>query len=169
MIFLRHIWPDSTETHFTVLKSTGIPLFTSVPQIWNSHTSGESRYQIMRELPHKWKLKLHHVGDPIKKTCRPVQVRIHHSCVELVFFRWKGQCATEIQLLNTPHDRLSGRQAMTPLWCSSTNTLCFPKKKLARALSRAGVGGDSDTCHQVYVVAWQRWLRLLSIQALICS
>ena len=58
-------------------------------------------------------------------------------------FRWKGQCATEIQLLKTPHDRRSchGRQAMTPLWCSSIKTLCFPKKKkLARELSRPGWG-----------------------------
>ena len=47
-------------------------------------------------------------------------------------FRWKGQCATEIQLLNTPHDRrcCHGRQAMTPLWCNSINTLCFPQKNL---------------------------------------
>ena len=45
-------------------------------------------------------------------------------------FRWKGQCATEIQLLNTPHDRRCcyGRQGMTPLWCSSINRLCFPPK-----------------------------------------
>ena len=45
-------------------------------------------------------------------------------------FRSKGQCATEIQLLNTPLDRrcCRGRQAMTPLWCSSINTLWFPQK-----------------------------------------
>ena len=45
-------------------------------------------------------------------------------------FRWKGQCATEIQLLNTPHDRrcCHGRQATTPFCCSSINTLCFPQK-----------------------------------------
>ena len=46
-------------------------------------------------------------------------------------FRWKWQCATEIQLLNTPHDRrcCHGRQAMTPLsWFSTINTLCFPQE-----------------------------------------
>ena len=45
-------------------------------------------------------------------------------------FRSKGQCATEIQLLNTPHDRqcCRGHQAMTPLWCSSINTLWFLQK-----------------------------------------
>ena len=40
------------------------------------------------------------------------------------------------------------------------------KKKLARALSPSGVGGDSDIYD--YVVTRERRLRLLSIQALIC-
>ena len=59
-------------------------------------------------------------------------------------FRSKGQCATEIQLLNTPHDRrcCCGRQAMTPLWCSSINTLWFPQK-LSRARSGPGVGATA--------------------------
>ena len=43
-------------------------------------------------------------------------------------FRWKGQCATEIQFLNTPHDWRNCRQPMTPLWCSSIDTLWFRKK-----------------------------------------
>ena len=49
--------------------------------------------------------------------------RTHH-------FHWKGQCATEIQVLNTPHERqcCHGHQAMMPLWRSSINTLCFPQK-----------------------------------------
>ena len=35
-------------------------------------------------------------------------------------------------------------------------------QKLARAFSRPGGGGDSDTCHRDNVVTWQRRLRLLS-------
>ena len=31
-----------------------------------------------------------------------------------------------------------------------------------------GCGGNSDTCHQDYVVTWQHGLQLLSIQVLIC-
>ena len=88
------------------------------------------------------------------------------------YLRWKGQRATEIELLNTPHDRPRCRQAMTPLWCSSINTLCFPQKnkqtKTGACTFATGVGGDSDTCQQDYVVTWQRQVRLLSIQGLIC-
>ena len=68
---------------------------------------------------------------------------IYHIC-RTHHFRWKGQCTTEIQLLNTPHDRrcCHGRQAMTPLWSSSINTLCFPQK-LALDFSRPGVGATT--------------------------
>ena len=39
---------------------------------------------------------------------------------------------------------LPKRQAMTTLWCSSIDTLCFPKKKkLARAISPPGVGATA--------------------------
>ena len=82
-----------------------------------------------RELALEQKLNLHQVGDPIK---------IHTDLFKYGYiplgrtrhFRCKGQCATEIQLLNTPHDRRCshGRQAMTPLWCNWINTLCFPQK-----------------------------------------
>ena len=68
------------------------------------------------------------------------------------------QCATEIQLLNTPRDQRHCRQAMTRLWCSSINTLCFLQKTGTRIFAR---GGDSDFCHQDYVVTWQHRLQLL--------
>ena len=54
---------------------------------------------------------------------------IYHMC-RTCHLHWKGQCATEIQLLNTPHDWrcCHSRQAMTQLWCSSINTHCFSQK-----------------------------------------
>ena len=66
---------------------------------------------------------------PLKDILTCSSTDIYHMC-RTRHFRWKGQCATEIQLLNTPRDRRGchGRQAMTPLWCRSINTLCFPQK-----------------------------------------
>ena len=144
----------------------GIPLFTSATShLKFAHercvTSSEHEGTLEQ------KLNLHQVGDPIKRhtdlfkygyICR--MCRAHH-------FRWKGQCPTEIQPLNTPHDRRYCRQAMTPFWCCPIDTLCFPKKTAACTFDTGG-GGNSDTCHQYYVVTWQRRLRLLLIQALIC-
>ena len=66
------------------------------------------------------------------------------SCIHRTrHFRWKWQCATETPPLNTPHDWRCCRQAMTPLRCSSIDTLCFPKKNPARALSPPGVGATA--------------------------
>ena len=103
---------------------------------------------------------------PLKDILTCSSTDIYHMC-RTRHFRWKWQCATEIQLLNTPHDRRGchGRQAMTPLWCGLINTLCFPQIWSTFA---TGGGGDSDTCHQDYVVTWQRRRRFLSFQALIC-
>ena len=77
-----------------------------------------------RAVHHKQKLNLHQVGEPIKR-----QVD-YNGCVELENspLSLEGQCATEIQLLNTPHDRLRCRQAM-PLLVQLINTHCFPQKK----------------------------------------
>ena len=126
----QHGWSYSTETHFTALKSMGIPLFTSpISHLKFAHmrcvtssswsTRGNSRLNksqtfIKRAIPSK---DIPTCSD----TDTSYMCRTRH-------FRWKGQCATEIQLLNTPHDRrcCHGHQAMTPLWCSSINTLCFP-------------------------------------------
>ena len=120
-----------------------------------------------RELPLEQKLNFHQVGYPIKRYTDLFKYGFHMCRTR--HFRSRGQCATEIQLLNTPHDRrcCRGRQAMMPLWCSSINTLWFPQKTVACTFA-AGRGGNSDTCHQDYVVTWQRRRRLLSIQALIC-
>ena len=124
------------------------------PHIWNSCTSGASRHHGTHEGTPAWtKAKPSWSGRSHWKTYRPVQVRIYTICVELAIFHSKGQCATEIQLLNTPHDRrcCRGRQAMTPLWCSSINMLWFPQKTVACTFA-PGAGGDSDTCHQDCVV-----------------
>ena len=142
------------------LKSMGITLFTSETSHWNSRTSSASHHQNTRELPLEQKLYFHQVGDPIKSTDIYRMGRTRR-------FRWKGQCATEIQPLITPHDWRCCRQTMMPLWCSSIDKLCFPLKTGACTFTTGG-GGNSDTCHQDYVVTWQRRLRLLSIQALIC-
>ena len=82
-----------------------------------------------RELPLEQKLNLHQVAIPLKDIPTCSSPDIYHMC-RTFYFRWKGQCATEIQLLNTPHDRrcCHGREAVTPLWCSSINTLCFLQK-----------------------------------------
>ena len=54
-----------------------------------------------------------------------------------------------------------------PLWCISINTSCFPQKTGARTFATE-CEGNSDTCHQGYVVTWQHVLRLRWNQALIC-
>ena len=56
-------------------------------------------------------------------------------------FRWKGQCATEIQLFNTPHDRRSCRHASDDATLMQFDSHALvPGKELARALSPPGVG-----------------------------
>ena len=82
-------------------------------------------------------------------------------------FHWNGQCASEIQLLNTPHDQLRCRHGkqMTPVWRSSISHAQSPAKTSTRIFV-TGDGGDCDTCHQDNLVTWQRRLRLLSIQTL---
>ena len=72
-------------------------------------------------------------------------------------FCWKGQCATEIQLLNTPDEwqccyvvkrwRRSGAVRLTR---SASH------KKTGAWTFATGGGGDSDTRHQDYMVTWQR-------------
>ena len=113
--------------------------------MWNSQTSGASRHRNTRELPIKQKVNLHQDqgGDHIKRYW-PVEEQVYIIVVvaRTRFFRRKGQCVTEMQLFNTPHDRRRCGEAMTPLWCSSINTLCFPQK-MARALSR--LRGDMAT------------------------
>ena len=105
------------------------------PHIWNSFSDGASRHKHTRELPLEQKLNLHQVGD------------IYHMC-RTRHLRWKGQRASEIQLLNTPHDRRRRNQTMAPLWCCSINTICFPTNKTKNKTKKMA--------------------RLLAIQALIC-
>ena len=88
---------------------------------------GASRHQNTRELPFEQKLNLRQVDDPIKNIPTCSSTDIYRIC-RTQRLRWKGQRATEIQPLNTPHDRRCCRQAMTPRWCSSIDTLCFPQK-----------------------------------------
>ena len=121
----------------TALTSMGVPLFTSAT----------SQLKFTKDIP----------------TCSSTD--IYRIC-RTRHFRWKGECATEIQLLNTPHNRRRCRQAMTTLMQFDWRAL-LPDKNGAWTFA-TGVGGDSDTCYQDYVVTWQRRLRLLSIQALIC-
>ena len=142
MLF-RHGWPDSTETQFWPWNQWESHCIHRWPHIWNSHTSGASRHQNTTEVPLEQKLNLHQVGDPIKRHTDLLNYwYIIHNIWWTCHFRSKGQCATEIQLLNTPHDRWRCRKAMTPLWCSSIDTLCT-RKKLARALSPLGVAATA--------------------------
>ena len=80
-----HGWPDSTETHITALKSTGILLFTSVTSHFNLRTSGVWYHQKTREFPLKQKLNLYQVGDPIKRHTDLFKYR-YINCVELAIF-----------------------------------------------------------------------------------
>ena len=67
------------------------------PHIWNSHercvTSSE------------------HEGIPAWTKGKPSSSTDIYRMCRTRHFRWKGQCATEIQLLNTPHDRRCCRHA----------------------------------------------------------
>ena len=113
------------------------------PHIWNSRTSGASRHHRAHEGTPAWtKAKPYSSGRSQLKdipTCSSTDT--YHMC-RTRHFRWKWQCATEIQFLNTPHDRrcCHGRQAMTPLWWSSINTLCFTQKAGAWTFATRGWG-----------------------------
>ena len=124
----QHGWPDSTETHFTALKSLGIPSFTSSTlHLKFAHerclTSSEHE-----GTPASTKAKTFIKSViPLNNIPTCSTMDIYRMC-RTRHFRWKGQCVTEIQLLNTPQDRRPYHQAMMPLWCSLINTLCFPQK-----------------------------------------
>ena len=92
------------------------------PHIWNSHTSGASRHHGAHEGTPAWTKAKPFIrwAIPLKDIPTCSSTDIYHMC-RTRHFRSNGQCTTEVQLLNTPHDRrcCRGRQAMTPLWCSS--------------------------------------------------
>ena len=148
------------------LKSVRIPLFTSARlHLKFAHkrivtSSGHEGTPAWTKA--KPSLSIH------RKTYRPAEARIYHSCVELAIFIGK-ECASEIQPLNTPHDQLPFRHVkqMTPVWRSSISHARSPAKTITRIFLTGG-GGHCDTCHQDNVVTWQRRLRLLSIQTLNC-
>ena len=113
--------------------------------IWNSRTSGAPRHHGAHAGTPAWTKAKPFIkwAIPLKDIPTCSSTDIYHMC-RTRHFRSKGQCVTEIQLLNTPQDRrcCRGRQAMTPLWCSSINALWFPQK-LSRARSRPGVGATA--------------------------
>ena len=117
--------------------------------IWNSCTSGMSRHRDTRKLPLEQRPKFHRAGYPIEK----------HSICHLY---WKGQCASEIQLLNTPHDQLRCRHGkqMTPVLAQFDFTRSVSCKNWHAHFHDRG-WGDCDTCHQDNVVTSQWRLRLL--------
>ena len=128
-------------------------------------TSGASRHRDdTRELALEQRPNLHQQAIPSKNipTCWSTDIsQLCRTCN----FLMKGQCASEIQLLNTPHNQLRcphGNQ-MTSVWRSSILHAQSPAKTITRIFTTGG-GGDSDTCHRDNVVTWQRRLRLLSIQ-----
>ena len=157
----RILWPwNQWESHC---------LHRRRPHIWNSRTSGASCYQNTGELPLEQKVNLHQVGDPIKRHADLFKYGYLYRMCRTRHFRWKGQCATEIQLLGTPHDRRSCRHASNDATLRQFDWHALvPGKKTGACTFATGGGGDSNTCHQDYVVPWQHRLRLLSIQALIC-
>ena len=104
-----------------------------------------------------------------RKTYRPAEARIYHSCVELAIFIGKGSVHMKFRFWT--HHMTNFVVATGSRWRRSGvvrfHTLSHPQK-LSRAFSRPGDGGDSDTCHRDNVVTWQRRLRLLSIHTLNC-
>ena len=99
--------------------------------IWNSHTTSHLKFVTSsgHEGTPAWtKAKPSSSRRSYRKTYRPAEARIYHSCVE--HFHRKGQCASEIQLLNTPHDHLRCRHGkqMTRVWHSSISHAQSPEK-----------------------------------------
>ena len=121
-----------------------IPLFTSATshlkfaheRCVTSSWSTRGNYRLNKSKTFiKWAIPL----QTYRSTCSSKD--IYHMC-RTRLFRRKGHCAAEIQLLNTPHDRrcCQGRQAITPLLCSSINTLCFPQKNWRMNFRERGWG-----------------------------
>ena len=137
----RHIW--NSRVHVTSSGHEGTPA-------WTKAKPSSSRGFHRKQIPTCW-------STDISQSCR------------ICHFHWKGQCASEIQLLNTTHDKLRCRHGkqMTPVWRSSISHSQSLAKNSTRIFATGG-GGDSDTRHRDNVVTWQRRLRLLSIQTLNC-
>ena len=136
------------------------------PHIWNSRTS--ARHVIIKhtmELPLAQKLRLHQEwAIPLKDIPTCTSTYIYHIC-RTRHFRSKGQCYRNSAFKHTTWSTMLLRSSSDD--ASSINTLWFPLKTVACTFEARG-GGDSDTCHQDYVVTWQRRRWLLSIQALVC-
>ena len=158
-------WPYTPGTHFTAPKSMRICLFTSMGDFtfkiraWAVRhvirTGGNSRLNKARTLTKQ--------AIPSKNipTCWSTDISwLCRTCQ----FRWKGQCATEMQLLT--HRMINAVVAMrlTLLWHNSISHTRSP----AKTGTRIFVTGGIDTCHHDYVVTWERLLRLLSFQTSNC-
>ena len=93
----------------------------------------------------KAKVNLHQVGDPIKRQLTCSSTDIYHVC-RTRHFRWKGQCDTEIQLLRFTHHMIDDVVPVVKRWRRSGAvrlTRSASRKKLARGLSRPGVGATA--------------------------
>ena len=78
------------------------------------------RHQNTRELPFKQRPNILQVRSMLKRKYITVVYNLH--------LRWKRQCATEIPLLNTPHDRHRCHQADDPILVQLGLTHCLPQK-----------------------------------------
>ena len=133
-----------------------------------AYKSGASCHWDTRELPLEKGQTFIKQAIPSKNIPTCWSTDISYLC-RTCHFHWKGQRASEIQLLNTPHDQLCCRHGkpMTLVWRSLISHTQSPAKTSMRIFATGG-GGDSDTCHRDNVVTWQRRLRLLLIQNLNC-
>ena len=138
--------------------------------IWNSrvHERSVTSWSAHEGTPAWTKAKPSSSRRSHRKTYRPAEARIYHSCVELAIFIGKGSVHIKFSFW-TPHDQLRclhGKQ-MTPIWRYSISHAQSPAKTITRIFATGG-GGDSDTCHRDNVATWQRRLWLLSIHTLNC-
>ena len=138
--------------------------------IWNSHVHERCVTSSAHEGTPAWtKAKPSSSRRSHRKTYRPAEARIYHSCVELAIFIGKG--SVHLKFSFWTHRMINFVVATGSRWRRSGlirfHRLSLPQK-LSRAFSRPGGGGDSDICHRDNVVTWQRKLRLLSTHTLNC-
>ena len=136
------------------------------PHIWNSRTSGASCHQNTRELPLEQKVNLHEVGDPIKRHTDLFKYGYISYVLNAPFSLERTVCHRNSAF---KHTTWSTMLSPCKRWRHSDAVRLTRSGSRKKTGACTGGGGDSNTCHQAYVVTWQYRLRLLSIQALICS
>ena len=102
------------------------------------------------------------------KPCRPVQARIYNIVVE----KWPFLLQRTVCHRHSSFRHIAWSTTLSPcIWrqygCSSVNALCLLHKIVSRYFA-TWYEGDSDSCHQDFMIRWQCGPIFFSNQPFIC-